>query len=135
MEGQKGTHFCLPLMPPGVPLAGGRSLGSPYKDKEEMTIVPTYCGDPQTTQPTCLSIGVITPPPHPRSREVQASQRTHPPSTISSTAKKSPSMFSSRARFSTFFLSPPKKKKKKKNSLCVKGILEHYLRWDPKLDQ
>lgn len=78
-------------------------------------------GDSQTTQPTCLSTGVITPPPHPRSREVQASQRTHPPSTISSTAKKSPSMFSSRARFSTFFLSPPKKKRKKKQPLCERN--------------
>lgn len=28
-------HSCLPLMPPGVPLVGDRSLGLPYGDKEE----------------------------------------------------------------------------------------------------
>lgn len=55
--------------------------------------------------------------------QIQAGQRTHPPSTISSTAKKSPSMFSSRALFSTFFLNPQKRKIR----LCVKGILGHYL--------
>lgn len=29
------AHSCLPSKPPGAPLAGGHSLGSPYKHKEE----------------------------------------------------------------------------------------------------
>lgn len=108
------TCSCLPSRPPGAPLAGGRSLGSPYKHKEDGCLLGPV---PRVQFAVSLRGSHL-----PSALQIQAGQRTHPPSTISSTAKKRPSMFSSKARFSTFFLNPQKKIKIR---LCEKGILGH----------
>lgn len=85
----------IPAQPRDVPLAGGRSPGRRWEGERETRQHPA---PPTTPRRAPGHPGGTTDP------VVGGTQDTHPPSTISSTARKSPSMFSSSARFSTFFL-------------------------------
>lgn len=100
----RGQESRLLWEPHGAQLVAGHSLGSPCRRQQRDR--PTI----SNPREKCCTNTVVILTMMTWCQRFQASQLfTYPPSTISSTARKSPSIFSNKALLSTFFLQNNKK--------------------------
>lgn len=105
ISARKGSEQSLLWEPHGAQLAVGHSLRSPWRRHKMFNkLLSTQRHQPKVEKKQTNSW---------RWRFHAVKFCTYPPSTISSTAKKSPSMFSNKALLSTFFLQKKKMYKHK----------------------